>query len=209
MRFLHAVGLGYIAVCGGLLIAPRQTAVPLPVPTPQPRPASAETVTVVTPPHPAQPLTPGNARAWFEQAKPFCNALEVVTRIQYAPPPAGPDGRGFGAACYALAGNIDSAQAMIDRLARGDRPGAASIVFEVGHPVADAGDNRSAGPMMALVVSYQPDNYMALYHAGMAEFATGERRLAKKHLTRFLALYSQEDGWRSSAQGTLRQISDP
>jgi hypothetical protein len=206
MRLLHALGLGYIAVCGGLLIAPLQTAAPPPAP---PRPASAETVTVVTPPHPAQPLTPGNARAWFEQAKPFCNALEVVTRIQYAPPPDGTDGTGFGSACYALAGKIDSAQAMIDRLASADRPRAASIVFEVGHPVADAGDNRSAGPMMALVVTYQPDNYMALYHAGMAEFATGERRLAKKHLTHFLALYAENDGWRSSAQSTLRQIADP
>jgi hypothetical protein len=209
MRLLHALGLGYIAVCGGLLIAPRKPAVPLSLAGPQPGPVSAETVTVVTPPHPVQPITPGNARAWFEQAKPFCNALEVVTRIQYAPPPNGTGGTGFGAACYALAGKVDSAQALIDRLGGGERSQAAAIVFEVGHPVADAGDNRSAGPMMALVVAYQPDNYMALYHAGMAEFATGDRRLARKHLTRFLTLYSPEDGWRSSAQSTLQQIADP
>lgn len=41
---------------------------------------------------------------------------------------------------------------------------AAGIVFRIGHPVADAGDDESAGPIMNLVVKYQPWNYMALYH---------------------------------------------
>ncbi len=206
MRSLHVLGLGYIAVCGGLLLLPRQAEAPV-VPiiehviVPQPAP-------VPTVPHEVTPLTPGDARAWFETAKPFCNTLEVVTRLQFAPPPGGTDGAGYGAACYALAGRIDSAAAMIDRLDRNARPSAAGIVFEVGHPVADAGDNRSAGPIMALVVSYQPDNYMALYHAGMAEAATGDPTRAKKHLRRFLELYHDEDGWRSSAIGQLRQLGE-
>jgi len=204
MRTLYRLGIAYIAVCGGLLLVPRPAEV-VPVLDPQ---VAVEPVPA-TDPHPAQPITPGNAREWFEQAKPFCNTLEVVTRIHYAPPPSGTEGAGYGAACYALAGMIDSARALIDRLDDNGRSRAAGIVFEVGHPVADAGDDRSAGPMMSLVVSYQPENYMALYHAGMAEFAVGDKRLAKKHLLRFLELYSPEDGWRSSAQGALRQIQDP
>ncbi len=208
MRSLHVLGLGYIAVCGGLLFLPRQTPAPVIAPVPT-RPAEVpDPAPVPTAPHPAGPLRPGDARAWFEATKPFCNTLEVVTRIQYSPPPAGTEGAGYGAACYALAGRIDSATAMIDRESAGGKSVAAGIVFEVGHPVADAGDNRSAGPIMALVVSYQPDNYMALYHAGMAEAATGDHARAKKHLHRFLELYSAEDGWRGSAQGALRQLGE-
>jgi hypothetical protein len=45
-------------------------------------------------------------------------------------------------------------------VARGDRARAANIVFEVGHPVADAGDDRSAGPLMELVVDYVPDELL-------------------------------------------------
>ena len=50
---------------------------------------------------------------------------------------------------------------VIDRRASGERSQAAGIVFAIGHPVADAGDDQSAGPIMRLVVSYQPGNYMA------------------------------------------------
>lgn len=205
MRSLHVLGVGYIALCGGLLLLPRQAVVAPPVPAV----VVVAAVPAPTAPHQVAPLPPGDARAWFEAAKPFCNTLEVVTRLQFAPPPGGTMGTGYGAACYALAGRIDSARATIDRLGANERSQAAAIVFEVGHPVADAGDDRSAGPIMALVVAYQPDNYMALYHAGMAEFATGERGLAKKHLTRFLDLYHEQDGWRSSALGALQRITDP
>ena len=51
-----------------------------------------------------------------------------------------------------------------------DRAGAANVLFEVAHPVADAGDDRASGPMMELVLEYWPNNYMALYHAGMSEY---------------------------------------
>jgi len=141
--------------------------------------------------------------------KPFCNPVEVETRVRFEPPPASLPGSAYGAGCYALAGKIARAREMILALDAGARGTAANIVFELAHPVADAGDDRAAGPIMELVAEFAPDNYMALYHAGMAEFAVGDKRLAKKHLLRFLELYSPEDGWRSSAQGALRQIQDP
>ena len=148
----------------------------------------------------------GTGAEWFARMKPYCNALEVEIRQQHDPAPASVEGAGYGAACFALAGKIDRARAMIDRLPAGDRVNAAAIVFEIGHPVADAGDDQSAGPMMRLVVDYWPDHYMALYHAGVAEYALGDTALARAHLERFVALYPPQDGWRGHALGLLEKM---
>jgi tetratricopeptide (TPR) repeat protein len=141
--------------------------------------------------------------------KPFCNAVEVDVRQQQLPPPPGAEGAGYSAACYALAGKIERARQAIDGLDPSDRPAAAGIVFNVGHPVADAGDDQAAGPIMRLVVHYQPDNYMALYHAGISEFMLGQLDFARTHLEQFLAIYQSEDGWRSNARDVLGRITAP
>ena len=90
-----------------------------------------------------------NGDAWFQRMKPYCNAVEVETRQRAFPPPATADGMGYSAACYALAGRIEMARNAILALPAGQRGRAANIVFHIGHPVADAGDDRSAGPMMS------------------------------------------------------------
>jgi Flp pilus assembly protein TadD len=148
----------------------------------------------------------GGAGEWFTQVKPFCNAVEVEVRQQQLPPPGGVEGAGYSAACYALAGKIERARTVIDALSAGDRAQAASIVFNIGHPVADAGDDQSAGPIMRLVVSYQPDNYMALYHAGMSEYILGQMDFARTHLRKFLDLYHEPDGYRNNAVEVLRRL---
>jgi hypothetical protein len=84
---------------------------------------------------------------------------------------------------------------------------AANIVFNVGHPVADAGDDQSAGPIMRLVIQYTPENYMALYHAGMSEYILGELDFARTHLKAFLEIYRSEDGWRSNAIEVLGRMN--
>jgi hypothetical protein len=144
--------------------------------------------------------------SWFGRMKPYCNAVEVETRTRSDPPPETTEGLGYSAACYALAGRIDSARAAITRLPEAQRSRAASIVFNVGHPVADAGDDKSAGPMMSLVVEFWPDNYMALYHAGMSNYIIGEPGQARGQLRRFLELYSPDDGWRRNATHVLSRI---
>lgn len=101
---------------------------------------------------------------------------------------------------------MSQARAVIDRLATDDRHRAAGIVFDVAHPVADAGDDRSAGPIMELVVQYWPNHYMALYHAGMSEYALDERALAREHLQTFLSLYHEDDGWRRNALDVLGRM---
>jgi hypothetical protein len=195
MRALYTLGLLYVVVCGSLVwlgVGVRPTVTPTP------------TVPAQRPSHAASQLT---GPEWFQRMKPFCNVVEVETRMRFEPPPAGGEGSAYGAGCYALAGKIDHARALILALDAGQRQSAADVVFELAHPVADAGDDKSAGPIMELVVEFSTYNYMAMYHAGASEFALGQPALAKQHLTRFLELYQQADGWRSSAQSMLAKIA--
>lgn len=147
-----------------------------------------------------------DAYAWFQRVRPSCNAVEVQVRLRGEPPPAGVEGTGFGAACLALAGRVAEARERILELSEAERASAAAIVFGVGHPVADMGDDASAGPIMRLVVEFAPWNYMAQYHAGMSYYALGEMDLARTHLDLFLAGYGVEDGWRANALTILERL---
>ena len=189
-RALYVAGWGYVALCGFVVATHGEPGLPSP-----------------TRSHPVAAAAFGGAAGeWFAQVKPSCNAVEVEVRQQQLPPPGGVDGAGYSAACYALAGKIERARTVIDALAAGDRARAASIVFNIGHPVADAGDDQSAGPIMRLVVSYQPDNYMALYHAGMSEYILGQMDFARTHLRKFLDLYHEPDWYRNNAVEVLQHL---
>jgi hypothetical protein len=207
--FYRLIGWGYAGVCTAIALSAlvaRQRVSP-PVPTPAIRTVPAPTPVVPTP-APVVASNPADAAEWFRRIKPYCNSVEITTVQRDMPPPATVEGSGYHASCLALAGRIDDARRIVDALAEQDRARAASIVFEVGHPVADAGDDRSAGPMMELVVDYVPNHYMALYHAGMAEYMLGQRDLAKRNLSAFLDNYSATDGWRSNALDVLGKLND-
>jgi hypothetical protein len=186
-RSHYLFGWGFVAICGALLLGAR-------------RPTSARVT------YEPAPASGGEAEEWFRRGRPYCNAVEVRVLQQQSAPPATTVGAGYHAACFALAGHIDDARRIIDSLAPDERPRAAGIVFDVGHPVADAGDDRSAAPIMELVIDYWPNHYMALYHAGMAEYMLGQRELAKKNLTEFLKLYHENDGWRSNGLTVLARL---
>lgn len=191
MRKLYLAGLTFLALSVAL-IASRDTthAVPSARHTPAPRTGAA---------------AGAEGARWFSSVRHACNAVEVETIHRQRPPPSSVEGAGFSAACFALAGRIDRARTLIDGLPASERHRAASIVFGVGHPVADAGDDSAAGPIMELVVDYWPDHYMALYHAGMARFGSGDREGARAHLERFLEVYELEDGWTRSAREALAE----
>jgi len=192
LRYLYIAGGAYLAICiAFLLLRP-------PAHVSQGRGGGVSV---------GVPGGRGDGAAWFAGIKPYCNSVEVETAQQRSPAPSTADGLGYSAACYALAGRIDQARAAIERLPSGNRSYAAGIVFNTGHPVADAGDDKSAGPIMELVLEYQPNNYMALYHAGMSEYALGQLESAAEHLRRFLQLYSDRDGWRSNAVEVLGRLS--
>ena len=195
-RFLYFAGFTYIALCGVILVSElteRRALVAAAGPHPEPVPSVA--------------VRSGNQPdRWFAEMKPYCNAVEVESRMRFTPPPRTNAGAGLAAACYGLAGKIERARAIIEALPRHGRGVAASALFNVAHPAADAGDDRSSGPMMELVLEYWPNNYMALYHAGMSAHALGQADVAKTRLRAFLSLYSANDGFTTAARSALARM---
>ena len=158
----------------------------------------------------AGPAAGGAGRdAWVAPNRPYCNPLEIDGRLRADPPPAGFDGTAQLAACYGMAGKIDEARRAVQSLPLSQWARASAVVFEVAHPIADAGDDRSAGPLMRLVLEFWPQNYMALYHAGMAEALLGQDDEARGHLERFLELYTADDGWTRRARAALAALARP
>jgi tetratricopeptide (TPR) repeat protein len=203
-RAFHLLGWGYVAACVALIVQ-RPSVEPAPVaPT-----ARATRPAQIAEPAPSPASPPVEAAQWFRRVRPYCNPVEVQTALRQTPAPGTNYGVAYEAACYALAGRIDDARRRIDRLPPAERYKAVNVVFTVGHPVADAGDDRSAGPIMELVIDYWPNHYMALYHAGMAEYMLGQHDLAKRNLTEFLKIYREPDGWRSNAIEVLKRLDDP
>ena len=131
-----------------------------------------------------------------------CTALTVANTIRN---PGITEGQ--RAVCLAIAGRIDDARARLLAMSGSERQKAVAEVFAVAHPIADDGDDRSAGPIMELVVELWPDNYMAVFHAGMAEYALGDDVRAQAQLQRFLTMYANQDVWRQRAQAALVGIS--
>ena len=161
---------------------------------------------VTVPVGPAVMGAPQAANAWFQSFRMYCNAVDIDTRLRWQPAPGTPEGDMHKSACYALAGRIDEARRVIEGLPQDVRYRAAGVVFNAGHPAADAGDEIAAGPLMELVVEYWPNHYMALYHAGAAAYERGDFDAAPDYLERFLAEYSVEDGWRSNAIEMLERM---
>ena len=155
-------------------------------------------------PRPTPRLPPG--RAWLNRVRPRCNTVEALQAVRREPPPPGPEGTGAGAACLALGGKMDAARKLIVALPEAQRAQAAAVVFEAGHPVADMGDDVSAAPIMKLVLEFWPENYQALYHAGMSEYALGRASEALPLLEKFLDLYRQDDGFTRAAKSALERI---
>ena len=149
---------------------------------------------------------PTDAASWFRSMKAYCNPVEVDTQLNWNPAPRSADGTAYEAACLALVGRMDSARKRILQLPEDQRWSAAGVVFNVGHPVADAGDDLAAGPIMELVVEFWPNHYMALYHAGAARYALGNHGAARKYLVSFLEYYDANDGWRQNALNMIADI---
>jgi serine/threonine protein kinase len=144
---------------------------------------------------------------WFQDFKSRCNTVEVVTAMSQSNYPLTPTGVGYAASCYALAGRIDLADQVLQTLPANQQVYAAEVVFNIGHPVADAGDDRSAGAIMELVLRYWSDNYMALYHAGMSAYILNDYSKAKTHLEKFLQIYQSQDYWTDKAKNALERMS--
>ncbi len=143
--------------------------------------------------------------SWLERVKSRCNNLQALQVIERESPPSAGD----GATCLALAGRYTEAQRFIDAYPPETRIAAARQVFEFAHPMAENGQETAAAPMLELVLRYEPDNFRALYRAGLAHYWNGETPIAKERLERFLNLYSvgHDDGFRVKARQVLERIA--
>lgn len=146
------------------------------------------------------------AARWFVKTKPSCNTVEVAQAMRDRPPPKGVAGQGYGAACFALGGQLARARNMIQGLTGRESYQAAGIVFELAHPIADRGDDISTAPIMKLVLEFWPNHYQALYHAGISEYATGDHGAATAHLEEFLRLYKADDGFTANGRRVLERL---
>ena len=194
MRKIYLLGLLYVGLSLAYLMRTRE---PVAIPDDPPVTATIQVDPVVD---------PNDAVAWFHSVKAYCNPVEVETRLTWSPAPRSADGTAYEAACLALAGRVDTARELILELPEELRWHAAGVVFNVGHPVADAGDDLAAGPIMELVVEFWPNHYMALYHAGAARYELGDHGSAHEYLVRFLEHYDPDDGWRRSALSMITEI---
>ena len=147
-------------------------------------------------------VRPAPTRVVAQAASPMCTPLDADTRI--ADPQMTEHDR---VTCLAVAGKISAARTRLFAMPAAERSQAIQAVFNIAHPIADRGDDRSAGPIMALVVEVWPENYMAVFHAGMAEFALGHDTNARAQLERFLEMYPQKDVWRQRAEKALADIA--
>lgn len=194
--FVVALAVGLVLAAGAEIATLRMATAPVEAP-----------VVRVAAVHPAGPSSPGgSARDWFQRARPACNAIEVSDWMARNPPPEGWEGEGYAAGCWVLAGKVTAARERLMRAQPADRYRAAGIVFDIAHPIADRGDDVSAGPVMDLVVEFWPNHFQALYHAGMSDHALGRNATAKPKLERFMELYTSEDGFRANARAALARI---
>jgi hypothetical protein len=143
---------------------------------------------------------------WFKTMRPYCNPVEVEAYMAKIPPPNTVEGSAYASACFALANKIDRSRVVIVDLKEKDRPKAAEILFEIGKPIADAGDSRSTAPIMRLVLEFNPNNVEALFYAGTSEYSLGEMGRAKTHLSRFVQLYENKDMMSNTAYEMLDRI---
>ena len=95
MRLLYALGLLFVALCAGLVWLGRAA----PAEPFQVRPVHGAPVPA---PAPAVPQISGPE--WFQRMKPFCNPVEVETRVRYEPPPSSFDGAAYGAGLLCAGG---------------------------------------------------------------------------------------------------------
>src|SRR5688500_17072732 len=184
-RVYHILGWSYVAFCG--VVVTRSVLA-------KPAPSHASGSLPVA-------STSADATEWFRRARPYCNAVEITVLQRQVSPPATLEGAGFHAACFALAGKIDDARRIIDALPATDRPRAAGIVFDVGHPVADAGDDRSAAPIMEMVKARRPDVKVVAVQAEEAAAFPGS--LAAGQPVALPAMTTMADGIAVACPGDL------
>ena len=112
-------------------------------------------------PEPVRPTPPATPRAWFEAVRARCTPSDVRLATDLNRPPAGAEGTGYKAACFALAGEISTARSLLLSLPEADRPEGVAPVDDVAQELEAWGRQDLAGPLSDLVLEFWPDRHMA------------------------------------------------
>jgi tetratricopeptide (TPR) repeat protein len=167
------------------------------------RPEPPPAVLVARAPEPRIEPPPATPDAWFERVHLRCTPAEVRLTTDLLPPPEGVEGTGYESACFALAGKIPDARALLLGLPEGDRIRGATQVYDVARALADQGRHDAAGPLMELVLEFWPNHYLALYEAATARYRSGDIIGARSFLERFLEVHRNQDDLEVEAQRML------
>jgi len=157
-----------------------------------------ELKTVDASPPPPPPVT---AAAWFSDMRPQCSYDAVTLATDLRRPPDSTEGRGYEAACFAMAGRINKARALLLGLDHDARAEGAGLVFDVASELASE-EHPAAGPLFELVVEFWPNHHLALHQAGILRYARGDAAGGRSYLVRFLEAYPEDD----SLAGTARSV---
>jgi hypothetical protein len=130
---------------------------------------------------------------WIDRIMPLCNPEDVDLFTDLDPPPDTEEGVAQEAACFALAGGISKARALILGLPAHRRFQAVGTVYDVTMVTLATEVDPRLGPVMELVLEFWPGHYLALYHAGSARFMRGDFSRAKGYLDRFVKVYVRDD----------------
>jgi hypothetical protein len=166
----------------------------------QPTPAEVREVATQGDP---EPSTSERLEPWIDRIMPFCTQEDVDLFVDLDPPPDTEEGIAQEAACFALAGRIPKARALILGLPHDRRNRAVGTVYDVTLATLTTDVDPLLGPVMELVLEFWPNHYLALYHAGSARFMRGDLRGAALYLHRFLELYVREDQLAADAHRML------
>jgi len=167
------------------------------------RPEPPTPVPEVRAPEPRVEPPPATPEAWFERVRLRCTPAEVRLTTDLLPPPEGVEGTGYEAACFALAGKIPDARALLLGLPEDERIQGATQVYDVARSLAGQGRHDAAGPLMELVLEFWPNHYLALYEAATARYRSGDITGARTFLERFLEVHMEHDALEVEARRML------
>lgn len=78
--------------------------------------------------------------------------------------------------------------------------------LNLAHALVAAGTLDGAIDAYRGVLERDPENLVALYNLGIIFAEAGDRKSARTHLERFLALAPPSDPWRTAAEATLQEV---
>jgi hypothetical protein len=131
------IGLALVFIWPGPSILRQIRANPEPEPEPQSRPV------VYPAPETADSAVP---RDWLTAIEPSCNAVDVMLATDLHPAPTTGDGPALEAACFAIAGDIAKARALVLAMEPAARPQAAGVVLDVALDAPTPTPTRPSGP---------------------------------------------------------------